>query len=150
MTERDAPPLTTKEFLQQYKKAYYRLFHLDEQLYILRTKMESVRGVSQDYRVQTSPINKLETSMEQLILREQSQESERHTYAETMSRVREAITEVSDEVSRTLLEYRYLDLLDWDQIANLMEKHPDHVKKRMHGEALLLVKIPRDVPTMSP
>ena len=143
--------MTAKEYLQQYKKAYFRLFHLDEQLYILRAKMESVGGVSSGPHVQTSPVNRLETLMEQLILRERSQEEERHRCAETMSRVRCAIEGVQDGVFRTLLEYRYLDFLDWDQVANLMSiKSVDYVRKELHGKALLSVKIPPETPADYP
>jgi hypothetical protein len=128
--------MPAKEYLKQYRKAEQRLFDLDQQLYILRAKMEKMGGVYSDTPARTSCVDKLPTLMCEYILREQSQESERRRCAAIMSEVRCTIRRIDNPRLRTLLEYRYLDGYDWEQVANLMRYGEYHVRRDIHGAAL--------------
>lgn len=59
----------------------------------------------------------------------------------TKREVNEAIDNVEDARHRQLLELRYRNYLNWEQIADTMGYDVRHIY-RLHGEALLSIKIP--------
>ncbi|MCL2531574.1 MAG: hypothetical protein FWE40_05405 [Oscillospiraceae bacterium] len=140
--------MTSKDYLRQYRCAERRLFDLDEQKHILWVKMEKVTGLYAEPIGHTRSTNTLPTLMAEYIAREHAQAVERQQCASIMSEVRHTICAVADKRLRTLLEYRYLDGFDWEQVANLMQFSEEYVKRDLHDAAMQ--KINPLLPTSSP
>ena len=58
--------------------------------------------------------------------------------------ITETIDQVDDSRYRDLLELRYRNYLGWEQIAERMGYDVRHIY-RLHGDALMAVKLPKDV-----
>lgn len=123
------------EYLKRYRAINYSIDQKLEEITMCRnkaTKMgcalsNSPRGGGKQDQIQSAieKICELETSIsnevDQLILFRQD--------------IEDMIGQVKDEVSATLLKYRYLNGFTWDQIAVLMNYSYMHVC-RLHGKAL--------------
>lgn len=57
--------------------------------------------------------------------------------------VNDAIDAVEDQRYRQVLEMRYRNYLSWEDIGEKLNYAPRHVQ-RLHGEALLCVRVPED------
>lgn len=68
-------------------------------------------------------------------------EEEIENYLTIKDEIRNVINEVLDNEERLLLRYRYINFLEWDDIAEKMHV-TTRTAHRIHGAALLRVKIP--------
>ena len=68
-------------------------------------------------------------------------EAEIENYLKIKDEIRNVINEVADNEERLLLRYRYINFLEWDDIAERMHI-ATRTAHRIHGAALLRVKIP--------
>ena len=135
--------MTAKEFLRLARGADRRIDRATERVERLRARLEAgrlsqltgmPRGGSSDW---TETADKL-IELEQIV----------NARVREMCRVKrlamEAIEAVEEMRYREVLELYYLDGYTWEQVAKQMGYELRHVT-RLHGKALLCVKVPEEL-----
>ena len=134
--------LTAKEFLRRAREVNRRVNEAQERVDRLRAKLESgrmssvtgmPRGGGADWTETADRLIELE-----MVLNAQTRELVRWTRAAI-----EAIRAVEEPKLAEVLELYYIDGLKWDQVAQRMKLDIRWVY-RLHGRALLLVKVPEE------
>ena len=134
--------MTAKEFLRQARDADRRIDEAMERLERMRAKLEAGRMSNLTGMPRGGAVDWTETA-DRVI------ELERRVNARIREMVRQkqaamdAIDRVEEARLREVLELYYLDGYTWEQVAEQMDMSDRHVK-RLHGIALLRVKVPED------
>lgn len=134
--------MTAKEFLRQIRTVDRRVEETAERLQRIRARLEAGRMSNITGMPRGGGVDWTETAdrVIELERRLQAQISE-------MCRQKQAAIEAIDRVEearlREVLELYYLDGYTWEQVAERMELSDRHVK-RLHGIALLRVKVPEE------
>ena len=134
--------MTAKEFLRQARDADRRIDEAMERLERMRAKLEAGRMSSLTGMPRGGAVDWTETA-DRVI------ELEHRVNARIRERVRQkqaamdAIDRVEEARLREVLELYYLDGYTWEQVAEQMDMSDRHVK-RLHGIALLRVKVPKE------
>lgn len=135
--------MTAKEFLRQARDADRRIDEAMERLERMRAKLETGRMSNLTGMPRGGALDWTETA-DRVI------ELEKRVNARIREMVRQkqvamdAIDRVEEARLREVLELYYLDGYTWEQVAEQMELSDRHVK-RLHGIALLRVKVPEEV-----
>lgn len=134
--------MTAKEFLRQARSVDRRVDELTERLDRLRAKLESgrmsaitgmPRGGSSDWTVTADRLIELEQRVNR-----QTREMVRWKLAAI-----DAIDAVAEDRLREVLELYYIDGFTWSQVAERMGYEVRQIY-RLHGLALLMVKVPKE------
>ena len=134
--------MTAKEFLRQARDADRRIDEAMERLERMRAKLEAGRMSNLTGMPRGGALDWTETADRVL-------ELERRVNARIREMVRQkqaamdAIDRVEEARLREVLELYYLDGYTWEQVAEQMDMSDRHVK-RLHGIALLRVKVPEE------
>ena len=134
--------MTAKEFLRQARDADRRIDEAMERLERMRAKLEAGRMSNLTGMPRGGAVDWTETA-DRVI------ELERRVNARIREMVRQkqaamdAIDRVEEARLREVLELYYLDGYTWEQVAETMDMSDRHVK-RLHGIALLRVKVPEE------
>jgi HAMP domain-containing protein len=134
--------MTAKEFLRQARDADRRIDEAMERLERMRAKLEAGRMSNLTGMPRGGALDWTETA-DRVI------ELERRVNARIREMVRQkqaamdAIDRVEEARLREVLELYYLDGYTWEQVAEQMDMSDRHVK-RLHGIALLRVKVPSE------
>lgn len=134
--------MTAKEFLRQARDADRRIDEAMERLERMRAKLEAGRMSNLTGMPRGGAVDWTETA-DRVI------ELERRVNARIREMVRQkqaamdAIDRVEEARLREVLELYYIDGYTWEQVAEQMDMSDRHVK-RLHGIALLRVKVPED------
>lgn len=134
--------MTAKEFLRQARDADRRIDEAMERLERMRAKLEAGRMSNLTGMPRGGALDWTETA-DRVI------ELERRVNARIREMVRQkqaamdAIDRVEEARLREVLELYYLDGYTWEQVAEQMGMSDRHVK-RLHGVALLRVKVPEE------
>lgn len=135
--------MTAKEFLRTARDADRRIDEAMERLERMRAKLEAGRMSNLTGMPRGGAVDWTETA-DRVI------ELERRVNARIREMVRQkqaamdAIDRVEEARLREVLELYYLDEYTWEQVAEQMDLSDRHVK-RLHGIALLRVKVPKEV-----
>ena len=134
--------MTAKEFLRQARDADRRIDEAMERLDRMRAKLEAGRMSNLTGMPRGGAVDWTETA-------DRGIELEKRVNARIREMVRQkqaamdAIDRVEEARLREVLELYYLDGFTWEQVAEQMELSDRHVK-RLHGIALLRVKVPEE------
>lgn len=134
--------MTAKEFLRTARDADRRIDEAMERLERMRAKLEAGRMSNLTGMPRGGAVDWTETA-DRVI------ELERRVNARIREMVRQkqaamdAIDRVEEARLREVLELYYLDGYTWEQVAEQMDLSDRHVK-RLHGIALLRVKVPKE------
>ena len=135
--------MTAKEFLRMARGADRRIDKATERVERLRARLEAgrlnqltgmPRGGNADWTETADVLIELEKTV--------------NARVREMCRIKrlamEAIESVDEMRYREVLELYYLDGYTWDKVAETMGYDVRHIT-RLHGKALLKVKVPKDV-----
>ena len=134
--------MTAKEFLRRARSIDRRIDEATERVERLRARLESgrmssitgmPRGGASDWTV----------TADRLIEFERVVNARVRDMCRLKRLAQEAIDRVEDARYRELLELYYIDGFTWEQVAETMEYDVRHVT-RLHGEALLKVRVPEE------
>ena len=127
--------MTTKEYLNQYKRMMEEVRCLDVEIEELWTQLTSAtsnndgmpKGTVQDRQT------KLHTIMADKL---QTKRSKKQVAEEVMAEVLETIDKVTDPNHRQLLFERYIQDKEWKDIAEDISYTEEYVRGELHGKAL--------------
>ena len=134
--------MTAKEFLRRARSIDRRIDEATERVERLRARLESgrmssitgmPRGGASDWTVTADRLIELERDVNARV----------RDMCRLKRLAQEAIDRVDDARYRELLELYYIDGFTWEQVAETMEYDVRHVT-RLHGEALLKVRVPEE------
>ena len=127
--------MISKEELKSIPRMNEQLEHLKNRLQELNDIATTVQGVNYDERVQTSgdanSMNTVDMVLDQRLRIEKLQDKIRNVQKEALKIFRL----IDDPVSATIMEMRYLDMKEWDDISSELNYSKRHVL-RLHGEVL--------------
>lgn len=133
--------MTAKQYLRQALKLNDRIEYDKAELMRLWAVAEAVPTIDFEYeRVQTSPQNKTEDIILQIVSLEERIRGEVKELVELKDNIRGLIEEVPDDTERLVLQGRYLLEKGWDEIAEDLNYHVRSVY-RIHGRALLHIDL---------
>lgn len=121
--------MTPKEHLSQVKRIHDLIEDTESEIKMLNSTRDGLTGMSFDKElVQTSLTD---TGLEnQIILIEQKQSrlaELKRDYDRIREDVRNRIDKLTVDGERNVLQYRYLDFLEWSDICHVMQKTQDAV-----------------------
>lgn len=135
--------MTAKEFLERVMIAQLEVEARLEQIARLQVMATQTTLTLKSV---VSHGNKVGSSIENLVLELPEQiwklEKEISEFVEVRSQATEVISSMENYNERILIEYRYLCLLSWRQIARIMNFSLDHVFK-IHRQALRNFPVPK-------
>ena len=135
--------MTAKEFLRLARGADRRIDKAQERVDRLRARLEAgrmsritgmPRGGGEDWTETADTLIELERVVNARI----------REMCKVKRLAMEAIEAVEEMRYREVLELYYLDGYTWEKVAEQMEMSDRHVK-RLHGKALLKIKVPKEV-----
>lgn len=128
--------MTAKEYLIHIRDCYKTMTALYERLVEIRTKIEGVKAITYDKeRVQTSPTNKTEELIAQLVETEDQLSKEvREHFTEVVEATRRIYSLKNDRQVR-VLDMRYIKGMRWQEIADELGIEYRSTT-RIHGKAL--------------
>lgn len=131
-----------KRYLSRYRWTKQRLAEIDEE--IAGCRMDALPGgISYDGMPHGSgsltDLSDYAVKFDRLLTQRIRIKTEA---AAELNEISEAIEEVEDIQCRTLLRYRYILLLGWEEISKKMNYSEVHVRKYLHGKALREFVIP--------
>lgn len=128
--------MTAKEYLMEIQRCKRAMETLGQRAEQLRTEMEGLKAITYDKdRVQVSPSNRMEELMPRLIEAEERYGKAIFKYHTMVQTRTEQIYNLGNEKLSSVLAYRYIDGLKWEQIAVKMGYSYRNVIK-LHGKAL--------------
>ena len=136
--------MKAQEYLKKAHKLYELIESLKDELAELRVLADSIASpVLSDMpkapsRSAEPPYVRYVTKIVEL---EDKITAEIENYLATKDEIRNVINDVPDNEERLLLRYRYINFLEWEDIAERMHV-TTRTAHRIHGAALLRVKIP--------
>lgn len=135
--------MTAKEFLRQARDADRRIDEAMERLERMRAKLEAGRMSNLTGMPRGGALDWTETA-DRVIELEKRVNSRIREMVRQKQAAMDAIDRVEEARLREVLELYYLDGYTWEQVAEQMDMSDRHVK-RLHGIALLRVKVPTEV-----
>ena len=135
--------MTAKEFLSQARDADRRIDEAMERLERMRAKLEAGRMSNITGMPRGGAVDWTETA-DRVIELEKRVNSRIREMVRQKQAAMDAIARVEEARLREVLELYYLDGYTWEQVAEQMDMSDRHVK-RLHGIALLRVKVPKEV-----
>ena len=133
--------MTSKEFLRQARDADRRIDEAMERLERMRAKLEAGRMSNLTGMPRGGAVDWTETA-DRVIELEKRVNARIREMVRQKQAARDAIDRVEEARLREVLELYYLDGYTWEQVAEHMGMSDRH-GKRLHGVALLRVKVPR-------
>ena len=134
--------MTAKEFLRQARDADRRIDEAMERLERMRAKLEAGRMSNLTGMPRGGAVDWTETA-DRVIELEKRVNSRIREMVRQKQAAMDAIDRVDEARLREVLELYYLDGYTWEQVAEQMDMSDRHVK-RLHGIALLRVKVPKE------
>lgn len=135
--------MTAKEFLRQARDADRRIDEAMERLERMRAKLEAGRMSNLTGMPRGGGADWTETADRVIELEKRVNARIREMVRQKQAAM-DAIDRVEEARLREVLELYYLDGYTWEQVAEQMDMSDRHVK-RLHGIALLRVKVPTEV-----
>lgn len=135
--------MTAKEFLRRARDVGRRVDEATERVDRLRAKLESGRMSSVTGMPRGGGADWTET-VDRLIELEMVVNARTRELVQWKRAAIKAIRAVEEPKLAEVLELYYIDGLKWDQVAQRMKLDIRWVY-RLHGRALLLVKVPEDI-----
>lgn len=134
--------MTTKEFLRQYISANRSIDQKLEEISKLRNLSEKCTTVLSENKASVGFDNdKIATIVSRIVDLERQVDEEIDGLQEIRDAVMKAIHSVQDQQLRSILEFRYIGDMSWEQIAVQCGYVYRHVT-RLHGIALQQVRCP--------
>lgn len=134
--------MTAKEFLRTARDADRRIDEAMERLERMRAKLEAGRMSNLTGMPRGGAVDWTETA-DRVIELEKRVNSRIREMVRQKQAAMDAIDRVEEARLREVLELYYLDGYTWEQVAEQMDMSDRHVK-RLHGIALLRVKVPKE------
>ena len=134
--------MTAKEFLRQARDADRRIDAAMERLERMRAKLEAGRMSNLTGMPRGGALDWTETA-DRVIELERKVNARIREMVRQKQAAMDAIYRVEEARLREVLELYYLDGYTWEQVAEQMDMSDRHVK-RLHGIALLRVKVPKE------
>ena len=134
--------MTAKEFLRTARDADRRIDEAMERLERMRAKLEAGRMSNLTGMPRGGAVDWTETA-DRVIELEKRVNSRIREMVRQKQAAMDAIDQVEEARLREVLELYYLDGYTWEQVAEQMDMSDRHVK-RLHGIALLRVKVPKE------
>lgn len=134
--------MTAKEFLRQARDADRRIDEAMERLERMRAKLEAGRMSNLTGMPRGGAVDWTETADRVIELEKRVNARIREMVRQKQAAM-DAIDRVEEARLREVLELYYLDGYTWEQVAEQMGMSDRHVK-RLHGVALLRVKVPEE------
>lgn len=135
--------MTAKEFLRRARSVDRRVDEAQERVKRLRARLESGRMSQITGMPRGGGADWTETA-DKLIELEQKVNAQTRELVRWKRMAIDAIDAVEEARLREVLELYYIDGFTWEQVAKRMELDPRWVF-RLHGKALLRVKVPEEV-----
>lgn len=138
--------MTTKEYLQKYKRITERLRQVENEIRVLEEEIDSI-SASDDPGTSGSTSNRTERMALRLVDKKIRYE---RIYAEAWDareEVQGVIMMADDPIYGRLLYDRYILFMNWSQITDDLHYQDDtHVRGRLHSRALQSVEkfVPRE------
>ncbi len=124
-----------KAFLLKYSKCNKKISLLIEELYLWETRATKITSVNTGMPKGSGTSDKISSSVARIIQIKEELQSEIDKLSDMTGKVYKAINSLNDPTLETLLMYRYIRGLSWEEIAVKMNFSFRHLC-RMHGEAL--------------
>ena len=134
--------MTAKEFLRTARDADRRIDEAMERLERMRAKLEAGRMSNLTGMPRGGAVDWTETADRVIELEKRVNARIREMVRQKQAAM-DAIDRVEEARLREVLELYYLDGYTWEQVAEQMDMSDRHVK-RLHGIALLRVKVPKE------
>lgn len=135
--------MTAKEFLRMARGVDRRIDRATERVERLRARLEAGR-LNQITGMPRGGNSDWTETADKLIELEKIVNARVREMCKIKRLAMEAIEAVEEMRYREVLELYYLDGFTWEKVAEQMEMSDRHVK-RLHGLALLKVKVPQEV-----
>lgn len=132
--------MTTKEYLSQYKDLSGSINAKLEQVEELRRKAQTVGSGSSDGAHSSTPYDRIGEITARIVDLEREINEDIDRSIDLQRDIRAAIATVPEMRLRTLLEYKYINLLTLDETAVRMNYSYPQIC-RLHGRALQAVKM---------
>lgn len=132
--------MTAKEYLTQYRTLNDSINAKLEQVAELRRKAQSAGGGSSDGAHSPLPYDRIGEITARIVDLEREINDEIDRSIDVQREIRAAIAAVPEARLRTLLEYKYINLLTLDETAARMNYSYPQIC-RLHGRALQSVKM---------
>lgn len=127
--------MTTKEYLQQYKKAQEEVRCLDTEIEELWTQLTS--STSNNDGMPKGSVQDRQTKLHAIMADKLQAKRQKKIEAESiMADVLETIDKVSDPNYRLILFQKYIQDKTWEQIADHLGYVEEYVRGELHGKAL--------------
>lgn len=134
--------MTAKEYLSQYEDIVRSVQLMLRQMYFMRDFNAHMSPVFDDVKVQSSgSSDRMAIAIEKVVDMENSILDKVSDMLTKKKEIEFTISNVKAAKFRLLLEARYICMMGWQDIADML--HVDiRTAFRMHGEALSCVKVP--------
>ena len=136
--------MTAKEFLSQAWEIDRRIENRIEERERLAARLEAGRSANLDGMPRGGRFD-WTNAADRIVEMDAAIAGEISRLCAIKRQVNSAIDAVEDSRLRRILELRYRNYMSWERIAEVTSYDSRHVR-RLHGEALLCVKVPRDAP----
>ena len=129
-----------KQYLSRYKKLDNEIDRKLEECQKWHDKAEKITPTISDMPKSNSGSNKIESAVERIIDLENELNEKIDCLVALRRNIESDISSVEDDTLRTLLEYRYIDGMTWEEVAVKMNFNYRWVL-RLHGRALTKLAI---------
>ena len=127
--------MTTKEYLNQYKRMMEEVRCLDVEIEELWTQLTS--ATSNNDGMPKGTVQDRQTKLHAIMADKlQTKRSKKQVAEEIMAEVLETIDKVTDPNHRQLLFERYIQDKEWKDIADDISYTEEYVRGELHGKAL--------------
>lgn len=127
--------MTTKEYLNQYKRMMEEVRCLDVEIEELWTQLTS--ATSNNDGMPKGTVQDRQTKLHAIMADKlQTKRSKKQVAEEVMAEVLETIDKVTDPNHRQLLFERYIQDKEWKDIADDISYTEEYVRGELHGKAL--------------
>lgn len=127
--------MTTKEYLNQYKRMMEEVRCLDVEIEELWTQLTS--ATSNNDGMPKGSVQDRQTKLHAIMADKlQTKRSKKQVAEEVMAEVLETIDKVTDPNHRQLLFERYIQDKEWKDIADDISYTEEYVRGELHGKAL--------------
>jgi len=133
--------MTAKEYLSQYKDLNDSINAKLEQVGELRRKAQTVSSGSSDGVHSSTPYDRIGEITARIVDLEREINEDIDRSIDLQREIRAAIATVPEVRLRTLLEYKYINLLTLEETAVRMDYSYKQIC-RLHGKALLQIRCP--------
>lgn len=133
--------MTAKEYLSQYRSLNDNINAKLEQVAELRRKARTVSSGSSDGTHSSTPRDRIGEITARIVDMEREINEDIDRSVDLQREIRAAIAAVPEMRLRTLLEYKYINLLTLEETAVRMNYSYKQIC-RLHGQALLQVRCP--------